>query len=418
MDLRLLRRDAHEVLDAETRRHRQGWTALAHLHARAIASIRDEIAPGDGSRAIHLDRSNAAAELLALAEAGNTAVVAHGDSGVGKSALVVGAVTSAVSSDPESTQAFCINLRHLPIMTLELEYYLATPLATLLAELSAPHRLLVIDGADAISEGMLEPFRYLVDAALQADVSVIAVTANDAKQLVRDIITERSGGNVADYLVPPLTDPEIDDVVATFGELTTLATNPRSRELLRRPVVVDLLVRGGLAGTPLSDADAMRQVWSGLVRRYGQPDRGTPDARELALLRLADLALGRGDALDVVGGIDPTALHGLRHDGLLLTSPDDPFRIGPEFAHDEVRRYAVARLILAAGNPTSKLGGCRRTALGSRRCTTCLPSVARRPRTPALTPYTVGSLVCRRRSTSSSMPATANAGAMCQAKRC
>ena len=369
VDLSLLRRDAHEVLDATTRRHRQGWGALDHLHARAIASVRDEIASSDGSRAVHIDRSDAAAELLAVPGSATLAVVAHGDSGVGKSALVVGALTGAASSDPDITQALCINLRHLPTTTLELESILATPLATLLAELSAPTRLLVIDGADAISEGKLEPFRYLVDAGLKADMLVIAVTASDTKQLVRDAIAERSGGNVAEYLVPPLTDPQVDDVVATFAELAALATNPRSRELLRRPVVVDLLVRGGLAGIPLSDADAMRQVWSGLVRRHEQSDRGTPDARELALLRLADLALCGGDALDVVGAIDPTALDGLRHDGLLRTSIDDPFRIGPEFAHDEVRRYAVARLILAAGHATSKLvdAGVPRWALGAAR---------------------------------------------------
>jgi DNA-binding transcriptional ArsR family regulator len=369
VDLSLLRRDAHQALDPTTRRHQQGWQALAHLHTRAIASVRDEIASGDGSRAIHLDRSGAAAGLLAVAEAASAAVVAHGDSGVGKSALVVGAVTGAVDDDPDTTQALCINLRHLPTTTLALESFLGTPLATLLAELSAPKRLLVIDGADAISEGMLEPFRYLVDSGLRAHVSVIAVTATDTKQLVRDAIAERSGGDVAEYRVPPLTDPQVDDLVATFGELSALATNPRSRELLRRPVIVDLLVRGGLAGTPLSDADAMRQVWSGLVRRHEQADHGTPDARQLALLRLADLALCGGDALNVVGSIDPTALDGLRHDGLLRTSLDDPFRIGPEFAHDEVRRYAVARLMLAAGNPTSKLveAGVPRWALGAAR---------------------------------------------------
>ena len=355
VDLSLLQRDAHQALDSTTRRHRQGWQALAHLHARAIASVRHEIVSGDGSRTIHLDRGDAAAELLAAAGSATAAVVAHGDSGVGKSALVVGAVTGAASSDPDGTEALCINLRHLPTTTLELEAFLGAPLATLLAELSAPRRLLVIDGADAISEGLVEPLRYLVDAGSQADVTVIAVTANDTKQLVRDAIAERSGRDVTEYLVAPLTDPEVDAVIGMFGELAALATNPRSRELLRRPVVVDLLVRGGLAGTPLSDADAMQQVWAGLVRRHEQSDRGTPDARELALLRLADLALCGGDALAVVGAIDPAALDGLRHDGLLRTSLDDPFQIGPEFAHDEVRRYAVARLVLAAGDPTSML---------------------------------------------------------------
>jgi len=369
VDLSLLRRHAHQALDSATRRHRHGWQALAHLHTRATASVRDEIASGDGSRSSHLDRSDAAAELLAVAASATAAVVAHGDSGVGKSALAIGAATGAANTDPDTTQALCVNLRHLPSTTLALESFLGAPLATLLSELSAPQRFLIIDGADAISEGMLEPLRYLAEAGLQADVTVIAVAANDTRQLVRDAIAERSGGDVTEHLIPPLTDPEVDDVIAVFGELAALAANPRSRELLRRPVVVDLLVRGGLAGMPLSDADAMQQVWSGLVRRHGQSDRGTPGARELALLRLADLALCGGDPLDVVEGIDPTALDGLHHDGLLRTSPDDPFKIGPEFAHDEVRRYSVARLLLAAGNPTSKLvaAGVPRWSLGAAR---------------------------------------------------
>jgi len=256
VDLSLLRRDAHQVLDATTRRHRQGWGALAHLHERAIASVRDKIASSDGSRVIHLDRSQAAAEFLAAVGSTDAAVITHGDSGVGKSTLAVRAVTRAVSSEPETTQAVCINLRHLPATTLALESFLGTSLAKLLGELSAPQRLLVVDGADAISEGMLEPFRYVVDAGLQADVKVIAITANDTKQLARDAVAERCDGDIAEFLVPPLTDPEVDNVVATFGELKALGTNPRSRELLRKPVVVDLLVRGGLSCTPLSDADA------------------------------------------------------------------------------------------------------------------------------------------------------------------
>ena len=50
-----------------------------------------------------------------------------------------------------------MNLRHLPATSLALEAHLGAPLAALLAELSAPQRLLVIDGADAISEGMPRP---------------------------------------------------------------------------------------------------------------------------------------------------------------------------------------------------------------------------------------------------------------------
>jgi DNA replication protein DnaC len=368
VDRSLLRRHAHEALDSTARRHQQGWQVLTHLHSRGTTSVRTEIASADRSRVLHVDRRDTSADLLTVVESSPSAVVAHGDSGVGKSALVIQTAMDAATNDPDVTQALCINLRHLPRTALELESYLGAPLATLLAEMSAPRRLLVIDGADAISEGMGDPLRYVVEAAVQANVMVVAVTANETKQLVRDTIDESTSGSAVEFLVSPLADTDVDNVVAVFGELAPLAANARSRDLLRRPVVVDLLVRGGLSGTPLSDADAMEQIWSGLVRRHGQSDHGTPHARDLALVRLADLALCGGDALTVMSAIDPTALDGLRRDGVLRTS-DDPWSLGPEFAHDELRRYAIARLLLAPGNFPTKLlrGGVPRWSLAAAR---------------------------------------------------
>lgn len=353
VDLTMLRRAAHAALDSAKRRHRKGWRALALIHDSATV-VRDRITSEDGSRAVRVDRSGPTAELLALARSA-ASVVAHGESGVGKSALVVAAAVDAAARSPADTQAVCVNLRHLPRTGLELEAYLGAPLAVLLSELSAPQRLLVVDGADALPEGAENVFRYLAGAARLADVTVIAVTAGDARQLVRDVVAECRGGDVTEYLVPPLTDAEVDQVTAVFGELAHLGANPRSRELLRRPVVVDLLVRGEVKGTPLSDADAMEQVWAGLVLRQGRTDRGRPYARNIALLNLADFALRGGDPLEVANRIDQAALDGLIRDGLLRMPADDPFGIGPEFAHDEVRRYAVARLLLSEGDPTAKL---------------------------------------------------------------
>ena len=43
-------------------------------------------------------------------------------------------------------------------------------------------------------------------------------------------------------------------------------------------VVIDLLVRGRVSGTPLTDADAMMAVWSGLVPDR-QPPTGDPRIR-------------------------------------------------------------------------------------------------------------------------------------------
>ena len=354
LDLTVLRRDAHALLDPTVKRHQKGWQALNHLHLEALASVRNDVKEIDGDRRGRLDRSTAAS-ALAKTVAGAAAVVVSGESGVGKSALTLLGLSGTDAVDTDSVQALCINLRHVHKLTVEFEATLGCPLSTLLCELGAPQRMLIVDAADAVAEDRGDMFRYLVNAAHASEVKMVAVTAVDSKQVVRDTITERFGANAAEYAVAPLTDVEIDEITRTFGELANLGANPRSRELLRRLVVVDLLVRGRVRGVPLSDADAMREVWSGLVRRREVSDRGFPDARESALLELAALALDGIQRLSVIHALDSRALAGLRQDGLLRASTADPFKIGPEFAHDEVRRYAVARLLLANRDPAARL---------------------------------------------------------------
>ena len=208
------------------------------------------------------------------------------------------------------------------------------------------------------------------------------ITAADSKQFVVDILGQRFDTDVVGFEVPSLTDAEIDQIVRTFSELQRLHANARSRELLRRLVVVDLLVRAGVRGTPLTDADAMNEIWSGLVRR---PGRGIPDARETAMLKLVERELSDRRQLHVLNQLDPAALHGLQLDGLLRRPVQNPFRIDPEFAHDELRRYALARLLLADGDPAARLlqAGAPRWTLSAARlaCQTvlALPDAAAMP---------------------------------------
>ena len=371
VDLTLLRRHAHEALNSDVRHHQKGWGVLNDLHDKALGSVRGEIVADDGANRMALDRSDAAKELIeAVGE--SEAVLVGGDSGVGKSALTLRTLAAACEVDPEGTQVLCINLRHIPQLTLDFNDTLGSPLSTLLSELSAPQRVFVVDGADAVTEGMVDAFTYLVDAALENQVRVVVVASTDSMQVVRNVLTDRFGAGVAECAVKPLTDTELNDIARTFPELGSLNDNPRSRELLRRLVVVDLLVRGHPSGVPLSDADAMDQVWSGLVRRHEKSDKGYPDARETVLLRLAALSLGGNESderLDVISRLDAAAISGLRHDGLLQPSLEKPFMFGPDFSHDEVRRYAVARLLLAEGDPTSRIlsAGAPRWALGAAR---------------------------------------------------
>ena len=354
VDLVILRRDTHLLINPAKRHRESAWLILDRLHQAALASVRAEITSGDGIRKVRLDRSELAAKLVNLTKEA-VAVVVTGESGVGKSALALLGLAAASKADPDSLQVFCVNLRHIPQKPVEFEATLGRPLPTLLQELSAPKRLLIIDGADAVIEGMEHAFSHLIDAAKETGMAVVAVTSKESAAAVRSPLVDRFAGGVAECGIPPLTDAEIAEIGETFAELKKLYANPQSREVLRRLVVVDLLVRGRVHDVPLSDADAMREVWSCLVRRREMSDKGSPDAREFALLRLAELELIGGDRLEVMSGIDSTALDGLRQDGLLRTSPSDPFTIGPEFAHDEVRRYAVARLLLAERNPVSRI---------------------------------------------------------------
>ena len=353
VDLAMVRRASHVLLDARARRHKRGWRRLKSLSQQARDSVQTEIAEGDGGRSMRLDRHAAAKALLEVVS-GAEAVVVSGESGVGKSALAVVGLAAIAEAERDRVQVLCINLRHVPDLPMTLEGELGDALSTLLSEMSAPQRVLVIDGADATIEGKQDAFRYMANAAQDSDVKVVAVTSIDSREVVRRTITEHSNAPITNHLVDPLNDSEIDEVVDTFSELRPLAASPRSRELLRRLVVVDLLVRGQVTGTPVTEADAMNEVWSGLVRRRGMADRGYPDARETALLRLAELKLGDGN-LHVLNQMDSAALAGLRRDGLLRSRGEASFGIDPDFAHDEVRRYAVAHLLLTADDPAHRL---------------------------------------------------------------
>ena len=106
VDFTLLRRDAHVALDPNFRPHQQGWQVLDHLHRSAIDSVRDEITDSVGVRRPSIDRTEAAAGLVATAM-DSEAVVVAGESGVGKSAL---ALQSLSAGNPDTVQALCINL--------------------------------------------------------------------------------------------------------------------------------------------------------------------------------------------------------------------------------------------------------------------------------------------------------------------
>ena len=285
VDLRLLRCHAHLVLDATARRNQRGWQTLDHLHQGALAQARDEIVADDGRRK-SLDRSDQAARLVAATMEAQATIVS-GESGIGKSALALGALADAAQTDPDVVQVQFINLRQVPTLTVQLESLLGCPLSALLSELSAPKRLLVVDSADAVAADRHDAFCYLVDAARESGVGVVAVSDLDSRELVHDTLVSRFGASIAEHSVPLLSDTELDELAGTFTEVARFNSTPAARELLRELRLVDRLVRGRVEGIPLTDADLVQDVRPGRGRRYELSDAGSPHERELALLRLA-----------------------------------------------------------------------------------------------------------------------------------
>lgn len=333
---------AGEVAEADVRRRLVGRVRLAFPHDLAGARVVLEeherqlnvqtprflrAMGGDGTVEVTVDRTTAADELaLAIRAAGETAgaLVVSGEPSVGKTVLVLEVVDTVRNEGAE-----------VAVLSLRAPLDAGVPLPRLFGAFPvARQRLLVLDGAEAVQEGQREEFQAIVAAALAAGLGVVAVTRDDAKDAVVAALADVRGVPPKDTTVAPLPLTEIETLTTAFPPLARLRER-RSRWLLQRLGLVDLLLRGGaetrLRDGTLSEADVFGAVWQGWVRRHGvhPPGHPSPDSRERALLDVARRHL----ALPVdAGGTHADALPSLRSDGLLQSY--SPLRPHEEFPND------------------------------------------------------------------------------------
>lgn len=164
-----------------------------------------------------------------------------------------------------------INFRELPNTSAELQHMLGASIVHVMAELSAPSRVLVIDAADAAIERSAGLLRDLLAAASNAGLGVVAVTADSAAEFVCEQMGVGRQQPTQMFSVNPLEDDELAQVAQRFPLLRGLLRNLPTTSLLRRLVVLDLLSRTGLElDAPMSEWECLELIWRKIVRGDGR----------------------------------------------------------------------------------------------------------------------------------------------------
>jgi hypothetical protein len=352
IDVSTLRRRLHNFIDPTAHRSSEGWKRLLALDKEARAAVPRSLVGSGAHAELTLERTEMRNELATALLQEDGDLVVKGASGVGKSAAVLDAVEPSVIGDDRQT--LVLNLRHLPETPLDLIAALSDPLEELLAGLTAPKRLLIIDAAEAAAENRREVFAHILRSARSSEARVVAVAASAGAAVAIELM--RAGGTkVREYVVQPLSDEEISVVAQHFSELKRLAEDQKGRELLRRPIVIELLTRAGDPGVPLSDAEALEHVWKELVRNGERQDASLPDVREQTMLSLATRELDPKPTGRPFSHLDPAVVAGLRQSGLLGPASRLPWKQVLVFAHDLIRDYSVARRLLITHDPADEL---------------------------------------------------------------
>ena len=189
VDRMKLCRDVHSVLNLDRRRLERAWGELRCLDTEARAAVRASIGVPEADTPLELPREEAAAALRQRIATGRCLLVV-GESGVGKSALVVRELSAAQAADPDTNSVVFLNLRHLPPTMTKTRELLGEPLERVLGEMTTPNRLLVIDGADFAAETSSDLLAQLIRAAKVAGVTPWIVAATDASAAVGSLVEE------------------------------------------------------------------------------------------------------------------------------------------------------------------------------------------------------------------------------------
>lgn len=349
VDRAVVRRNLHSVLAPEAGRSSSAWVQLNQEQNSALVAVQHTLAG-----TVVLPRGKLRDDLkgeLAAAGISRGAVLVAGESGTGKSALTL-SVSAALADSHDEFEFVVLNLRRTRETVAALSADLGMPLSDVLREMSAASRVLVLDAADAALEGRGDLLRELAAAAHEAELGLVLVVADTA----RDDVAGRLVGLYPPptvFQIPGLTDDELKTVASSVPTIAGALRNVPTKSLYRRFLVIDLLARTGTTiTTTLDDWGCLELIWKELINRT-TPGKSSGEARSRALLSLSEEELNLPTSDRLFPTFDPSAIDTLRSD--LLVAPPNLLKPSPEFAHDEVRRFATAVRLAQAPSVTEVL---------------------------------------------------------------
>ncbi|MDJ1642483.1 hypothetical protein [Streptomyces pakalii] len=296
-------------------------------------------------------------------------VVVRGEPGVGKTALVSRSI--GVVRDP-ALRVLAATARAMAPYAGGLEELIRAAVGQDGSpERLAPAGFLFLDGAEAAQEGLEDLVAEAVEASMAAGLVPVLVSRDDAMDTLRDLLSRAGHREIEEIVIPPLDDGEIAEVLTSAPQLARIADDERSRWLLRRIGLIDLLLRSAGRGIALpralaSEADVYKHVWLAFVLNGGRAVDGVAfEDRGQAMVSLAEGRLTGSRSPSVPG----PALASLRSDGILASLDELSATSNEEhrFAHDILRDFATARrLLLDSGFPLLDADGPRWAVRASR----------------------------------------------------
>jgi hypothetical protein len=326
-------------------REQAGLAVLLDESARFLASVPTTL----GQRRYLLEREQLLEQIVER-NSSQAALLLYGTAGAGKTALAARAA-QRLRDLGATIVAFSLTGRRGQSLA-DLEGRLGARLRSALrAAPTTGLRVVFIDGAEQVLADagalLLDVLRAIPMNPQEAPSwHVVILVRDEAAEAVSDFVTQALEQIPTRLLVGDLTDEEVEEVRVAFPALAPLYRDPRSLRLLRRPYVVDLLVRATASGTMpdaiLAEEDVLDLVFERLVRlRDGAlPGRGAADSRSDLYLAMADAVIADQRPAELRGQ-DAEARQGLVSDDILRRT-----RASFDFAHDILADYAVASRLL------------------------------------------------------------------------